>query len=365
MSPQRNSVEEIAHYRLLSQQIARSRFNRSADVISHLGAMQAQDYTGALWGIGLRVPNATEKSVEEAIARRQIVRTWPMRGTLHFVAAADARWMLELLTPRVVAGAARRRLQLELDEAVFTRCRTILINALQRNRQLTREALIAELDRGGVTTNNQRSYHIFWRLAQEALICFAARSGKQPTFALFEEWITKSTTLDRNAALAELARRYFTSHGPATLQDFVWWSGLKVSDARLAVEAAKKLSCHTIEGKTYWMSKGLETVAKDINPAFLLPAFDEYLLGYKDRSAVLDAAHAQKIVPGSNGMFLPTIVVDGRVVGIWKRTVKAKSAVIIATPFGRLKKIDKDSIGVAAEQYGSYLQLPVEVRFPK
>ena len=357
-------TNEVAHHRLLHQQIHHARGESVGDIVASLGAMQAQDYPGALWAIGLRRPGVTEAAVEKAIAERQIVRTWPMRGTLHFVAPADIRWLLKLLTPRIVAGAAERRKRLELDDATFAKCEKAFVKALQGGKQLTRDEMQQVAERAGVRVDAQRSYHIFWRLAQEGVLCFAARQGKQQTFALLEEWVPKARPLEREAALAELARRYFTSHGPAQLRDFVWWSGLRVIEARTALElASAKLAKVTLEGETYWRSPEQHTAPHPPATAYLLPGFDEYLLGYKDRSAVLDKAHAEKIVPGSNGMFLASVVLHGRVAGTWKKTPKKNVTVITVNPFAGLKKAEKEAIAVAAEQYGRFMNQPVETAF--
>ena len=351
---------EITTRRLANQQIAHSPHKAPKDVVAALGAMQAQDYSGALWAIGIRLPGSTESDIQRAIADRTIVRTWPMRGTLHFVAAPDVRWMLEHLTPRVIAGAARRQQQLELDGTIFTRCEEVFISALQGGRQLTRDEMYDVLERRGISTARQRGYHILWRLAQEGLLCFGAHAGKQPTFALLDEWLPSSPKRDREEALAKLALRYFTGHGPATLQDFVWWSGLKMSDAKAALEAVSTdLISRNAEGRTYWMSPEIPPL-REASPAVdILPGFDEYLLGYTDRSASLDPVHAQKVVPGNNGMFMPTIVKDGRVVGIWKRVLKKNKAIITTSPFDPFTKAETRSIEAAVSHYGQFLGIPV------
>jgi hypothetical protein len=324
--------------------------------------MQAQDYAGALWSIGLRLPGATGAAVEKAITERKIVRTWPMRGTLHFVAAPDVHWMLDLLAPRVIARGIRRAKDLELDPATFVRCEKLFVRALRGRRQLTREALMELLQRNGISTASQRGYHILWRLAQEKLICFGARAGKQHTFALLDEWVPDGRELERDAALAEIARRYFTSHGPATLRDFAGWTGLPAADARAGLDSvASRLSRETLGGVEYWMPRGPATVPPAASAAFLLPGFDEYLLGYKDRSAVLEPRHSQKVVPGDNGMFLPTVVLGGGVVGTWRRALKRKAVVITISSFKPLKRIDKQAVAAAADRYGQFLGLPVEV----
>ncbi|MGH8045737.1 MAG: winged helix DNA-binding domain-containing protein, partial [Chthoniobacterales bacterium] len=302
--------QDIAGFRLRSQWIVGSAARTPAEVVAHFGAMQAQDHAGALWAIGLRLPDATETDVERAVAEREIVRTWPMRGTLHFVAADDIRWMLELMTPRVIAASRKRWMELELSDTIFAQCRKVLEKLLQGGVALTRDDLLAGLEKKGISTAGGRSYHIPWRLAQERVLCFGPRAGKQKTFVLLDEWVPKSRKLAGDEALAELALRYFASHGPATQADFVWWSGLKSADARAAIAlVAPQLASETADGKTYWM-RG-DSALPGPSPGFLLPGFDEYLLGYTDRSAVLDARHAVKIVPGSNGIFLPMLVNDG------------------------------------------------------
>jgi hypothetical protein len=358
------TASDIANLRLIHQQIAQPTYKTAAQVVAGLGAMQAQDYTGALWSIGLRLRNATpttEADVEQAIAERTIVRTWPMRGTLHFVAAADVRWMLELLTPRIVAGSAGRYKQLELDDGVFTRSKKVLAKALQGGQHLTRDDTMAVLERNKISTTGQRGYHILGRLAMDGLICFGPRAGKQHTFVLMEEWLPNAHRLQRDEALAELARRYFIGHGPAMLGDFARWADLTLTDARAGLAAvAPDLRQELVDGTAYW----LRADAKDLPHTatmFLLPGFDEFLLGYADRSATLDAQHVQKVIPGKNGMFMPTLVVNGRVSGIWKRTMTKKLVQIEVSPFAALKNTEWAALEVVAQRYGQFVGLPVQI----
>jgi hypothetical protein len=353
---------EIAHYRLVSQDIGYPRCKTASEVVASLGAMQAQDYPGALWSIGLRLPKSTAPDMEQAISDRLVIRTWPMRGTLHFVAAADVRWMLELLTPRIVAGSAGRRRQLEIDDVAIERSKGAVIKALQGGKQLTREALYALLATVHISTAAQRGLHILWRLAQDGVICFGPREGKQPTFVLLDEWAPNAINLDRGEALAKLALRYFTGHGPATLQDFVWWSGLKMSDAKAGLDiVASQLEPEKIDDKVYWMPQDMAASDKVSPTAHLLPGFDEYMLGYKDRSAALDPVHAQKMIPGDNGRFMPTILMDGHVVGTWKRTLKRNTIHITAAPFTSLNKVQKRAFAAAAQRYGQFIGMAVSV----
>jgi hypothetical protein len=356
------TTSNIAHLRLFNQSIAPAAFEKPGDVVKSLGALQAQDYLGALWAIGLRVKAATEKTIEQAICDRKIIRTWPMRGTLHFVAPEDVRWMLALLTPRIIARAARRHKQLELDEATFARSETLFTKALQGGKQLTRPEMMNVLEQAGISTDGQRGYHILWQAAQSGLICFGPRQGKQDAFVLLDEWLSDDKTLSRDESLAELARRYFTGHGPATIQDFMWWSGLPAADARASLDMVKaQLASEELEGQTYWFLPSLSSANTASPTAHLLPGFDEYLLGYKDRGAVLDPAHAKKVVPGANGMFKPIIVIDGRVVGTWKRTLRRTKVLVSLAPFVALSPAQMEVAAAAAEPYGRFLGLPVEI----
>ena len=320
--------------------------------------MHGQDYPGAKWSIGLRLPNAANTDVERAIAERRIVRTWPMRGTLHFVAAADVRWIMMLTSPGNIAGSARRRRNLELDDKTLARSREIFFKALHGGKQKIRDEMHAALESAGISTAGQRGYHILWNAALHGLICFAAMSGKEQTFALLDEWVAPTPDKTRDEALTELALRYFTSRGPATIQDFIWWSGLSAVEARAGLEAVKShLVQETVNKQTYWLPPDI-VAPKNVPTAFALPGFDEYLLGYKDRNAVLDAAYAEEVCPGGNGVFAPTIVIDGRVVGTWKRTIKKAAIEIVATPFTALNKSERHAFNEAAERYAAFMGLP-------
>ena len=353
---------DIGFARLMNQQIATPRFTQPREVVAWLGAMQAQDYTGALWSIGLRMTGATEQSIEQAIVDRSIVRTWPMRGTLHFVAAQDIRWLLTLLTPRLIAGSAGRYRQLELDENIFAHSQEVFVEALQGGKGLTREELLQQLDEAGIATTGQRGYYLLVRAAQNGLICFGPIQGKQQTFVLLDEWLPPTQPLGREEALAELTRRYFTSHGPATLPDFTGWAGLTVTEAKIGlVGAGNTLIQETVGERTYWLPHQTPAVKNDISNAFLLPGFDEFILGYKDRSAVLDPAFNNHICPGGNGVFQPTMVVDGQVVGTWKRSVKKGKLLITLTPFHAREAEKRSALTVAAEQYAAFLGLPTPI----
>lgn len=309
------------------------------------GAVQAQDYAGALWGIGQRTKDATIDDVERAIAERAIVRTWPMRGTLHFVAPEDVRWMLRFLVPRVIARTAGRHRQLALDAAQIAKARARLEKVLAGGRSLTRPQAYAEIERAGVSPEGQRGIHILAHLAMHGVLCFGPRSGKQPTFVLLDEWIPNSRMLERDEALSELATRYFASHGPATTEDFAWWAGLPMGDARRAVEAAPK------------SKPARKSVAKNV--VHLLPAYDELTVAYRDRSASLDPAHAEHT---RNGIFSPVVAVDGRIVGTWKRSTRRDRVIVDVELLVPMRAPQREALERAAERYGEFLGTRAEVR---
>lgn len=349
----------LPRLRLANQLISNPVFDCPEDVVRWMGMVQAQDYLGALWAVGLRLPVAAELSIEQALAERKIVRTWPARGTLHFVAAADVRWLLELLASRALTKVTGRQRQLGLDEITFSRSRDLVARSLQGGKSLTRPALIEALEAGQISTDGQRGIHIVARLAQEGLICFGPREGKQQTFVLMDEWVPPAKQLTREEALAELARRYFTSHGQASLKDFAWWSGLTLTDVRKAVEfATPDLVQAEIDGQSYWQARTVSLIPADPPFAYLLPPFDEYLVGYTDRSAVIEPQFLMMVNAGG-GLLNPTIVVDGQVLGTWKRTLKAKSVVVSPQWFTAPTTAQKDALSFAAQRYGSFLNLPV------
>lgn len=351
----------IATRRLHSQQIANLTRDRPSDAIAWMGAVQAQDYLGALWAVGLRTRHATEATIEQAITDRTIVRTWPMRGTLHFVAAPDVRWMLALSEARMIARSAGRFQALGLDDATLARCREVSVRALQGNQRLTRRALYQAFEAAAISVAGQRGIHILWRLAQEALICFGPREGKQHKFVLLDEWVPAARTLTREEAFAELSARYFTSHGPATVQDFVWWSGLTTADARLGIELARpRLTRETLDGQAYWQAAKMPPARPESSSAHLLPAFDEYTVGYRDRGAVLDSAHARRVNLGG-GMLNPVIIVDGRVVGTWKRALTRTAVTVTLAPFDALGAAQHWAVTAAARRYGAFLGLPLQL----
>jgi Winged helix DNA-binding domain len=334
---------DIAHRRLHNQLIIRPMFEKPEDIVGWLGAVQSQDYAAAKWALGLRSQGLTSDAIEQAFIDGSILRTHVMRPTWHFVTPADIRWMLALTAPRVNAFTAYYYRKLELDAAVFTCSNAALVKALQGSKQLTRPELVFALRQEGIASDDLlRFSHIIMHAELDGIICSGARRGKQFTYALLDERAPQARTIDRNEALAELARRYFTSHGPATLKDFVWWSGLAVADARDGLEMViSQLMYEIVDDQTYWFSTSMPP-ERDLSQTIrLLPNFDEYTVGYTDRSAV--------------------IVLNGRVVGTWKRTLKKDTVIITPSLFAPLNEAETRAFAASANRYGAFLGMSVHV----
>jgi len=361
--------QNIVRHRLANQRISDlvSGAKRPEDALASMGAMQAQDYPAALWAIGLRCENSTQKDIEAAIAEKRIVRTWLLRGTLHFVASSDIHWMVRLLAPRLTAYSASRERQLGIGDDIVKKSKTLFARALEGGRRLRRDEMYEVLKKGRITAKDMRGYHLLYRAASDGLICFGAHDGKRPTFTLLDEWIVDRKEISDDRALGELASRYFTSHGPATIKDYVWWSGLKVSDAKTGVEGASpQLVEEEIGGKTYYAPRNEPKSRDDGRTVHLLPAFDEYLVGYSDRSAMLGNEKTQERLRSgkitfthSNGIFLPTLVIDGEVVGTWKRRDDDGKAILTVQTFVKLDDEQLEGVKRAAERYGDFLGVPV------
>jgi hypothetical protein len=353
----------IPALRLHSQQIEQPRLQQLTEVAAYLGALQGQDYTGAKWSIGLRLPGSTEAQIEATIAARQIVRTWLMRGTLHLVAAEDLRWMLALLAPRLIDSSARRYRELELDAATLTRSSDLIAQSLAQQGPLTRRDLLPMLEEAGISTAGQRGVYMLQRASLNGLIYQTVMpQHNNPLFNLLDDSLP-DRQLSREESLTELARRYFISRGPASFEDWQRWSGLLMADARVGFEAVRAdLERDEIAGQVYWRDLSSADAVSPTPTAYLLPGFDEYVLGYRDRSAVLDPAFADAIVPGGNGVFRPTIVLDGQIIGTWKATVRKSSLRIEVLAFEPpLDKAVLEAIEIAAQAYNAYLERDNEV----
>jgi hypothetical protein len=329
------------------------------EAVSRMLALQAQDRPSSLWAIGLRSSGSKVADVEEAVASGSIVRTWLMRGTLHFTAAEDVRWLLQLVAPRIISKSKRRDEQLLLDTHVYYQSRDVLTKALDSHGQLSRSEIMAALEGKGITTTGQRGYHILRHLALQGTICFGPMFGKEPSFVLLDDWVPSSQRVRRERALGELVWRYFDGHGLATEQDIAWWAGLTLTEVREGIEAVRsRLTEQTHDGVIYYSGPSRAEI-KD-RPAHLLPGFDEYVIGYRDRSVLLDSEHTKEVL-SSNGIFYSILVIDGRVHGTWKVRRSKRDFLIEVRPFSRLSPQDLRYLEDAATEYGNFKGLSASV----
>ncbi len=331
-------MQEVALLRLVAQRIAGAERSDAAEVVAWLTAVQAQNHSGALTSVALRTTARTRQGVQDALNAGQIVKSWPMRGTLHLIVAEDLPWLLELSTTRMIAGAARRRAELGLDLSMADRAGRLAVEALSGGGQVRREELLAAWQAGGLDTAGQRGYHLLWHIAQTGIVCFGPVRDGEPLLVLVDEWIPAPRRLHRDEALGELALRYFRSHGPATVKDFTRWTKLVAADVRVGLALARpQLASLHVDGVEHLMDPltpdRLHTWRRHAQDVYLLPGFDEYILGYGDRRAVLAAEYANRIVPGGNGVFRPTVISAGQVVGTWKLIGSEANRIVVAEAF--------------------------------
>jgi hypothetical protein len=367
------SRQELVALRLASHRLAAlpskpAGFKRVDQAVQWMGAVQAQEYAHARWAVGSRMPveaAVTDAAIRKALAQRKVVRSWVLRGTLHLAAAADLRWLLALAAPALLTRTAAAYREVNLDEAAFHRILPAIRQCLQGGQQLTREELFAALAQRRIDTDGHRGGRILYRAAQTGLICLGDPRGKQACYTLLDEWLPQQPELPREQALQKLAQRYFTSHGPATLADFSWWSGLAADEARAALEMAGPGLRHALfEGSTVWWAKRTRELDQAApRPALqLLAGFDEYVLGYTDRRAVIDPAHAGKLMT-PNGLFRPALLVGGRVAGTWQAEVKKGALNISTAPFAPLPRGSAGALRLAAQRYAAFMGVPLaEVR---
>lgn len=348
------TTRDIALLRLAALGLAGPGFGTPAETVRWLTAVQAQDFPGALMSVALRTRAAGRGEVEAALDAGEVVRSWPMRGTLHFVAAEDLAWILSITGDRAVRGQRTRRRQLGLTEDVLVRGRDLAVAALSGGPGLSRRDLFAVWEAAGIDTADQRGAHLVLHLAETGVICLGPMAGAQQRFVLLDEWVPEPRRLEREEALAELALRYFRGHGPATVADLARWTKLTLTDARAGLAAVRgELERLVVDGTEYYLDPRTPAVLdrhrERARGVVLLPGFDEYMLGYGDRSAALPTEHADRIVPGGNGMFRRTVVADGQVVGTWSTDRKGG---VLATPFTTFGE------GVEEEVAKAYAALP-------
>jgi hypothetical protein len=347
-------VSDILKLRLSNQRLSVSKFDRPIEVVRWLGGVQAQDYNAAKWALALRSANATELKIEEAFNKGQILRTHVLRPTWHFVTPEDIRWLLELTSPRVNAVCAHYYRKFELDDRFFRRAHKVISKALQKERYLTRvelrDRLIAQRVEPGDAV---RMGFILIRAELDGLVCSGPRRGKQLTYALLDERVSPVKSITRDEALANLSLRYFKSHGPATPRDFAWWSGLSLSDVKAGVGlVANKLQFE----QGYYFSG---SASDGIPEVVLLPAFDEYLVGYTDRSAANGHSSEQDALP--NAIFNSVVLIRGLVKGDWSKKTGARELVISVNNWSKMSRTTLRALESAAANYGRFAGLAARI----
>jgi hypothetical protein len=355
------TLNELSNIRLCNQKVVGTEFKTAKEVVGWTGAMQAQDYPMAKLAVGARMLNATDEKIESAFNNGEIIRTHIMRPTWHFVSSEDIYWMLELTAQKIKSSLKSRHKELGLTQALLTQSNSIIEKALQKGIFLTREELASEFHKVKINVAENRLSHLLLCAELDGITCSGPLKGKKQTYALLQDRVPYTKRLTRDESLTELAKRYFTSHGPATLQDFTWWSGLSATEAKLGLESVKPLLIsETIDSEKYWLAQSSLKHASHNTSVYLLPAFDEFLISYKDRSASLSLTDNKKAV-SDNGIFRPVIVANGQVSGLWKRTVMKDSVRVETSFFHPQPKMAKELIEKAVMAWVSFWEMPIKM----
>jgi hypothetical protein len=349
---------EIARMRLQNLLVGRSVVHSPGDLVEYLTAVQAQDYFGSKWSLGLRLSGSKDVDIESSMTNGSILRTHLLRPTWHFVAPSDIRWLLKLTAPRVQSVAAFMYRKLELDFAILNRSNTIMEKVLHGGRHLDRDEIHTALTNAGITLDKKMQLIYFLMFAElEGLICSGPRKGKQFTYALLEERVPNVNPISRDEGLTKLANRFFISRGPVSVYDFAKWSGLTLADSRNGLDAVKRdLEKEIINETEYWFSPAVEFDPSNTPVVFLLSIFDEYISSYKDHFAIRDDATGARLAALGNGLTY-IIVLNGQIVGTWKRTVGKTTVNIKTNLYTSLKSDEYAALIAAVNQYGEFLQL--------
>ncbi|AYL95756.1 winged helix DNA-binding domain-containing protein [Mucilaginibacter celer] len=346
------TLSQIARMRVYNQCLNYDKFKKPEDVVKYMVAMQAQEYSYAKWAIGLRMLSPTDKAVEKAVNAGAILRTHVLRPTWHFVLPQDIRWLLALTAPRIDAGNATMYKQQEVDSAIFNKSHNILAKAMEGGKQLTRKTITELLNSAGIATNDLRLTILLMKAELDQLICSGAREGKQFTYALLDERAPITPVIDRDEAVARLVLAYFSSRGPATVNDFVHWSGLTVADAKAGIKINKdSLTNITAEGKTYWMHADANPDIAIKSASCLLPVYDELIIAYKNREAIIPAKYLDKT---GDVTFFPAVMINNQVIGNWSRTVGKNNIDIEIKPYGNLNKAQTKAIETASQRFKKF-----------
>lgn len=356
--------KEISNRRLFNQHIEGAEYSNIKELVSALGAVQAQDPNMVKWALGVRLPGSTIKDVDRAISCGDIIRTHLLRPTWHIAAVEDVYWMLQLTAAKIRRSAGSRHKELGLTPDVLKKSRKVIEKALAKEGYLIREKLVKALEEAKINTKENRASHIFFDAELECLICSGPLDGNKYTYALFDERITQKKNFSKTEALAELAGRYFSTRGPAAVNDFAWWSGLNLTEAKKAAEMLDDNFIREKIGGEIYIYRESNSSAAGKKKAFLLPAYDELIICYKDRNPTIQADHHKKAV-SSNGLFRPIVVIDGKVEGIWKPVKDKDDIKIEINMFDAAGTGKKKIIKEASTDYGRFLGMKTEVDYIK
>jgi hypothetical protein len=354
------NLSEIARLRLVSQRLVGPRLNRPDQVVSWMGAIQAQDLPMSLWAVGVRMRKASMSSVATALNRGTILRTHLLRPTWHLVPARDLGWMLDLTAPQVRKGVAARHRQLGLTTPAIKKSNDIIERTIATLGGATRAQLIEALVAAGFPIRDNRMAHLLMLAELDQLMCSGPIVDDGPTYALMSERVKRPVRMERDEALRTLVTRFLNSHGPATHKDYAWWSGLAMRDVHRSFDMVRrKCGVSLVDGREYWHRRDLRDVARGMEAAILLPAYDEFTIAYVDRTESIVGGRARAI--SGNGVFRPMVVVDGKVVGIWRRGRTKRGFTIQVSVFERPSSADKAGLERAAERYAAFSGGAVEV----
>lgn len=321
-------------------------------VTREVGALQAQDYASGAWSLGVR-SGLTLAEVEQAVVDHEIVRTWPMRGTIHWVAAADARWMCRLLATARIRSLAGRYRQLGITEREIALAGGLFETHL--TEPMSRPDVVALLAAHGIDPSDQRAYHLVGHHCMTGLLCQGPLIGRQPSFVLIDRWVAHSLTPTREEAMATIVERYVRGHGPATEKDVAGWLLQPLGFTREALALVEpRLEREELDAQV-WLTHVDARPGEGPTGVHLLPQWDEFLLGYTTRELALPPEHVAKVVPGRNMVFQPTLVVDGEVAGLWRRREARSRVVVEVEPFTALSASRWREVERAVGAYGRYL----------
>jgi hypothetical protein len=352
-------MPDLARLRLLSQRLEMPADDSPQALLAYMGAMQSQDEPMSKAALGLRLPGSKAADIQAACDRGELIRTHVLRPTWHLVAAQDLRWMLALSAAQIKASMRIRDGQLGVTEALIEAGKAVCQSALAGGRALTREALAAEMIAAGIPATGGVLVHLLVYAEVDAVICSGPQQAGKSTYALVDERVPAQAPLTRAEAVARLALTYFRSHGPATLKDFTWWSGLNITECRRGLaEVQGALQALEQDGETYWMAPGLADAPALGRGLHLLPAFDEFIISYRDRTAAFPLALQGEAIT-SNGIFRPVIVWDGQVVGTWARTHGKQSTRLEAKFFASPQEEQLLSMTAACERLAAFWGQPV------